>query len=439
MNRKRILVLFPDDYDRDACTHCGAGYEFIFEGFDLFRFPDNAQLFTFDARRFVDRLVSRYRSDPLDGIVTADEQFGSVIAALVASRLGLPHTPLLAVLTAQHKYQARLAMERVIPEATPRYGMIGRDFRSTGMTPLPFPFYVKPVKATFSVLARRVESFADLERHLRFSWFEQAIIERLVKPFGDIMRQHSTFAEEPFSMIAEEIVEGHQVTVNGLVRKGEATMLGVVDSIMYPGTDQFERFQYPSALPAALQARAEEVTRRALAAVGFNHGMFNVELRLCEQTGRAWVIEINPRPSGQFFDLFEQVDGYNLFEALIALSTGHEPRIRRRQGRNRLAASFVLRDLHGEGLSRWPRREEIERLRERHPDANIQVYPKRGAGLRRELKWLGTYRYAVVNLGAPTAAEMFAAFERIRSDIDFHPRGQAAPAVAASRPTQPAD
>jgi biotin carboxylase len=232
-------------------------------------------------------------------------------------------------------------------------------------------------------------------------------------------------------MIAEEVVDGLQVTVNGLACGGEVTMLGVVDSIMYPGTDQFQRFQYPSALPASLQARAEAVTRSALAAVGFTHGMFNVELRLCEKTGHAKVIEINPRPSGQFFDLFAQVDGYNLFGALVALATGEEPQIRRRQGRNRLAASFVLRDLRGDGLSRWPRREEIERLRERHPEANIQVYPKRGASLRRELKWLGTYRYAVVNLGAATPAELFSAFERIRADIDFHPRGQEPAGLAA--------
>jgi len=157
-----------------------------------------------------------------------------------------------------------------------------------------------------------------------------------------------------------------------------------------------------------------------------------VELRLCERSGHVKVIEINPRASGQFFDLFEQVDGYNLFGALVALSTGEKLQIRRRQGRNRLAASFVLRDLSGEGLSRWPRRGEIERLRERHPEASIQIHLKRGASLRRELKWLGSYRYAVVNLGAPNPAELFSAFARVRADIDFHPRQQELTGLAAS-------
>jgi hypothetical protein len=34
------------------------------------------------------------------------------------------------------------------------------------------------------------------------------------------------------------------VTANGYARHGRVTMLGTVDSIMYPGTDQFQRFQY---------------------------------------------------------------------------------------------------------------------------------------------------------------------------------------------------
>jgi hypothetical protein len=428
MSARRILVLFPDEWDRAMVARRGGGHDYRFEGFDLFRFPDNARLFTFDLERFVDRLARRYAGAALDGIVTSDEQFGPVVASLLGERLGLPHTPLAAVLTAQHKYYARRAFEGAVPEANVRFGLVGRDFRQSGQVPLRFPFYVKPVKAAFSVLARRVDSFAALDRHVRFSWFEQAIIERLVRPFGDAMRRVPGFEVEPFSLIAEEPVDGVQVTVNGFARGGEVTMLGVVDSVMYPGTDQFQRFQYPSSLPRQWQEGAENVARRALAAVGFTHGMFNVELRVCETTGRARLIEVNPRAAGQFYDLFERVDGCNLFEALVALETGEAPVLRRREGREAVAASFVWRDLSGEGLSRWPSRAEIARLRGRHPGAWIMVYPKRGADLRREMKWLGSYRYAVANVGAQSLRELFAAVARIHADIGFHPEGQTAAA-----------
>ena len=426
---RRILFLFPSEWDRGAVAALGGGHEFFFEGFDLFRFPENARLFTFDVLRFVRRLAVRYRRRGIDAILTSDEQFGPVVASLLARELGLPHNPIGAVLTAQHKYYARQAFQRSVPEANPAFALVPRDYRRTRDVPLAFPFYVKPVKAAFSVLARRVDSWEELDRHTRFSWWEQAIIERLVRPFGDVMRAHSRYEIEPFSMLAEELVDGHQVTVNGFAREGRITMQGVVDSIMYPGTDQFQRFQYPSRLSPGLQAKAEEVASLAIEAVGIRHGMFNVELRLCPASGHAKLIEINPRSAGQFYDLFERVDGYSPLEAMVALESGEEPAIRRGAGPCRTAASFVLRDLEGRGLSRWPSAREIESLRRRHPGAGIVVYPKRGADLRRELKWLGTYRYAIVNLGAGSDRELFTAFHRVCGDIDFHPPGHEAPTL----------
>jgi hypothetical protein len=139
------------------------------------------------------------------------------------------------------------------------------------------------------------------------------------------------------------------------------------------------------------------------------------------------VIEINPRAAGQFYDLFERVDGYNLFDALVALETGEAPVTCRGQGRDAVAASFVMRDLSGEGLGRWPARGEIAALRARHPGARIMIYPKRGVDLRREMKWLGSYRYGVVNVGAPSQGELQAAYGRIHREVGFHPRGLALP------------
>lgn len=426
---RRILVLFPDEWDRAAARdpRYAGRFEFVFAGFDLFTFPDNARLFTFDALRFVERLVARYARERLDAVVTSDEQFGPFIASLVAERLGLAGTPLEAVLTIQHKHYARLAFGRIAPEANVRHGLIRRGFEREDEVPLAFPFYVKPAKAAFSVLARRVDSFAELHRHTRFGRFERAIIDRLVRPFGQVMRAHSSLREDPFSMVCEEIVRGRQVTANGFVREGRVTMLGTIDSVMYPGTDQFQRFQYPSSLDEAQLAAVDSLSARLLQGLGYGHGMFNIEMRIDPATGQPRVIEINPRAAGQFYDLFERVDGYDYFEAMLALHLGEEPRVRRRQGRQRHAASFVLRDLSGQGLARWPGRGELEALRQRHPDVRAMFYPKRGADLAREVKWLGSYRYGVFNLGAESPREMFARFRRLCDDIGFHPRGQRLP------------
>jgi hypothetical protein len=62
--KRRILVLFPDEWDRAAARdpRYRDRFEFFYEGFDLFSFPDNARLFTFDALAFVERIVKRYRA-----------------------------------------------------------------------------------------------------------------------------------------------------------------------------------------------------------------------------------------------------------------------------------------------------------------------------------------------------------------------------------------
>lgn len=428
---KRILVLFPDEWDRAAALddRYRGRYEFLFEGFDLFSFPDNARLFTFDALAFVECMVRKYRGRSLDGVVTSDEQFGPFLASLIGQRLGLAHTPLAAILTIQHKFYAREAFQRIAPESNPRFGLVRRGFERADEVPMAYPFYIKPAKAAFSVLARRVDSFDELYAHTRFGWFERAIIERLVRPFADVMWAHSQLREDPYSMVCEEIAHGRQFTANGFARQGKVTMLGTVDSIMYPGTDQFQRFQYPSSLPAGELARIDSLATRLIEGMEFTHGMFNVEMRIDPQTGALGIIEINPRAAGQFYDLFERVDGYSLFEALLALDCGEEPVVLRRQGRQRHAASFVLRDLTGEGLSHWPSTAEIDALQARHPDARVMIYRKRGADLAREMKWLGSYRYGVFNLGGTTLEDMFGQFHRLCAHIAFHPHGHRVPDV----------
>ena len=432
---KRILILFPDEWDRAAAAdarHRGR-HAFVFEGFDLFRFPENLRLFNFDALAFVERIVRKYRDAGLDAVITSDEQFGPFTAALIAERLGLRHANLEAVLTIQHKHYARRAFERIAPEANARHGLLRRDFSTPADVPLAYPFYVKPVKAAFSVLARRIDSFEELRRHTRFGWLERRIIEGLVRPFGEVMRAHSPLDEDPFGMVCEEILRGPQVTANGFVRDGRVTMVGTVDSIMYPGTDHFQRFQYPSSHDAGTLERIDAVATRIIEGLALGHGMFNMEMRIDPASGLPRVIEINPRAAGQFFDLFERVDGVNLFDALLALECGDEPVLKRGAGRDRVAASFVLRDLEGRGLSRFPSRREIARLQALHPEAHLMVYPKRGADLAREMKWLGSYRYAVFNAGAATPEALHARFEALCRQIDFHPAGGLAGAAALAR------
>src|SRR4051812_27839351 len=132
---RRVLILFPDEWDLLAAGHPrNAGrYSFSFAGFDLFRFPGNLRLFTFDALRFIDETVRRHRG-AIDAVVTSDEQFGPYLAAPIAAGLGVPHAQLEAVLAIQHKFYARRAIERIAPAANARFGLMRADSREP---PLP--------------------------------------------------------------------------------------------------------------------------------------------------------------------------------------------------------------------------------------------------------------------------------------------------------------
>ena len=108
---KRILVLFPKEWDRLEFSRpeYASRYEFVYAGFDLFRFPENLRLASFDVFRFVNEVVVRCRRERVDGVFSNNEYFGALIAAVVAEKLGLPGNDPRVVLTAQHKFYARRA------------------------------------------------------------------------------------------------------------------------------------------------------------------------------------------------------------------------------------------------------------------------------------------------------------------------------------------
>ena len=404
---KRILVLFPKDWDRlhFAGAAYRARYRFFYEGFDLFAFPENARLIAFDIFAFVDRLASKYRLIDLHGIVSNNEQFGALAASLLAERLRLPGLDPATVLTAQHKFYARERLKASIAHLQPAYCAFPYSVKSAAEISLPFPFFVKPVKATFSVLARPVHSFSELRQHLTFNPWETFIIKRLVKPFNDVMRARTGFQIDAHHLIGESLLEGWQVSVEGFVQEGETHVLGIIDAVMYPGTKAFLRWDYPSRLPPATQASVHAAVKRILEGLGYNHGFFNVEL-VIGNSNEIKFLEINPRMASQFSDLYEKVDGFNLHEIELTLSHGERPSAAPRKGKYRYASSFVFRKFDGTPLMLPPTPSRLAWLADFDPDAHLMLYLKRGNALAREMKWLGSHRYAVLNAGGASEAEL---------------------------------
>jgi hypothetical protein len=416
MKQKKSLVLFGYDWDAVEFAGLARRWPQIKAGFDLFSFPSNAQLAWFDMERFARRSARRARLFGARGVVSNHEQFGALCAALVAEHNGWPGTPVEAVLACQHKLHAREVLDRVAPEANVPFRRLDTEYGGEIPGGLAYPAYVKPVKAAFSVLARRVENREELSEHTRFGRWEQWIIRRLVEPFEKVVRQRLPDAGTAHSMMLEAPVRGRQYSLDAYVFEGRCTPLGIVDAIMYPGTDAFMRFDYPSRLSSAVQERALDVARRFMEAVGFDHGLFNMEFIHDELTDEIKVIEFNPRMAAQFSDLYARVDGVNLHEIALALAHGIDPaNLPRTAPTAGCASSFVYRSFDPDAGVAMPSRHRVRELGVIFPDHQLFQFPKLSAEIRRDFKWLGSYRYGIMHLGGRDPIDLRARCEQASS------------------------
>lgn len=407
MAHANTLLLFSFDWDELAHARLADRWPHTSAGFDLFTFPSNAHLAWFDMARLVDRWARKAQRMGLSAVVSHHEQFGALAAALLAERMGWPGTPVNAVLACQHKLFAREVLQRVAPEATPRFARLQADYGGSVPDGLHYPLFVKPVKAAFSVLARTVHSQAELHRHTRFGAWELWVIRHLVEPFERIARQRLPQAGTAHSLMVEEPISAQQYCLDGYVFESKLVPLGCVDVAMYPGTEAFMRFDYPSRLPPAVQAKAADVARRFLAEVGFTHGLFNMEFFYDAATDRLTVIEFNPRLASQFSDLYERVDGLNLHAVGFALAHGQNPASLPRTAPTAGAtASFVYRSFDPERSVPMPSAATQRAFAQAWPDALLLCFPKSRGSIERDFKWLGSYRHGIVHLSGRDAADL---------------------------------
>jgi hypothetical protein len=435
----KTLLLF--NYDWDVAGFGAYAPSAAVEGFDLFSFPSNAQLIGFDLDKAAARWARRHAD--AKAVVSAHEQFGALAAALVAEKLGLPGTSPAAVVACQHKLHARRVLEEVAPECNVPFALLPCEYGAdvpelpAGMS---YPLFVKPVKAAFSVLARTVRSRAELQSHTRFGWRELWVIRRLVEPFNRVAQRLLPGIEPAHRMLLEGLGNpsrrAGQFNLDGYVFKGEVRAIGVVDAAMYPGTEAFMRFDFPSKLPQRVQDRALDVARRFLSRVGFDHGCFNMEFFYDAADDRLTVIEFNPRLASQLSDLYKRVLGVDGHQVALALAHGLDPAtLPNSPATAGAASSFVYRCFEP---GHEPQAVDAGRVRAAlsvFPDALILPMPKDGHSLDRDYWWLGSHRYGIVHMGGADELHLRRRCETISAMLGWRlPYADAHPAQSADIP-----
>lgn len=409
----RTLVLFNYDWDQMGFSRLSGLFPTDSEGFDLFSFPSNARLVGFDLERFVAKLARQANDRRWQAVVSSHEQFGALAAAMLAERMGWPGTPVSAVLASQHKLHARQVLQEVCPEANLPFQGLDAAYDEPIPQGLHYPLFVKPVKAAFSVLAATVHGHDQLHAHTRFGPWEKWVIRHLVEPFERIARQRLPQAGTAHRLLLEQPAHGAQYNMDGYVFKGEVREIGIVHAVMYPGTQAFMRFDYPCALGPQVHEQATEVARKFLGAIGFTDGMFNMEFFHDATTGKLTVIEFNPRMAPQFSDLYLRVDGIDLHHMALELAWGRDPGLLPRAAPTAGAASsFVYRIFDPRTAVQMPNRSAREAFGREFPDGLLLEFPKPRGSMKRDFKWLSSYRYAIIHLGGADTHDLRERCER---------------------------
>jgi hypothetical protein len=418
---RKILVLFPNDWDKGEFSRpkYRAEYEFLFEGTDFFKLPGALRLPTFRPVRWIHRLAEKYARAHLDGVLSSDEYVGAAIAAALAKKLGLPHADPGQIVTAQHKYFSRVRQRAAVPEAVPDFDIVPLA-RRIAVPKLPFPFFVKPAKGTFSLFAAKVDDEAALRKHLAFRLHERLLLRFVTAPFNQLLRAYADLDRDANAFVAEELISGVQVTLDGFAFDGDVQIMGVVDSVMFPGTSTFERFDYPSRmLSKEVRDRMSDIAVRLVKGLGIRQAQFNIEMFYDDAKDRIHVIEINPRLSYQFADLYENVDGSNTYDVLLDLTLGRRPAFAKGSGAYKFASSFVLRTFQGKTLVAVPGEGDVETFAKQYDDARLRIYGRRGQSLAGEMRAMGSYRYGIINVGAGSLLDLFAIHKDALEKLPF--------------------
>lgn len=420
MANKKILVLCPGAREhRDLPAIAAAlGSELVFDEFggDYFdRFLQKnppTDLPPLDILELIDATVDRYRHANLAGVTSGVGYPGMSAASIIADTLGLPGPRPASVICCEHKYYSRVAQQRYVPEAVPRFDLPGASMHPHRID---FPAFVKPVKSCMSMHAHRV----DTREQLNAITQSAVMPDGFIRPFNDLLRAYSDYSLDVSHLMVETLLEGNQVSLEGYVFRGQVYIMGILDAVMFPGAISFRRFQYPSRLDDEVQDRMRDIAQRFLTGIGYDNAPFNIELFYDAKTNRIHIIEVNPKLASQFPDLFLKVDGQSSWTVLLQLAVGEPPAFPRRQGDFAIAGSCVLRTFEDRHVLSVPSQESLREVVREYPDALIEIYATPGRNLSDQMQDAHSFRYGLVHIGAESEAGLEAKFESIKSRLEF--------------------
>ena len=419
--KKNVFIIGLDDFNLQMLQSLKHADECNFIGLlDIHALIDSGRYRLADMLAEAEQELQSF-DGPIDAIAGYTDFPVSTMTPILCTKFNVPGPTLESVLKCEHKYWSRLEQQQVIPEHLPRFSTFD-PFADNALEtiPLDFPFWIKPVKSTGSQLGFRINNKKTFKRAIGilrekiglFKPFDY-LLDKVALP-EEVARVNSSFC------VAEQIISGHQCTLEGYVRNGEVHTYGIIDSIREPNRTTFSRYQYPSALPGRVRTKMTEITEKVMAHIGLDYSAFNLEFFWNEKLDKIWFLEINTRVPQSHSDLFMKVDGASNHQIMLDMALNRQPAFPRRQGKFRVAGKFFLREYQDKRITGIPTRENIQEINEKVPDMLIDIQGKVGMKLS-DIPEQDSYSYAsaFVYLGADSQKELLDKYREVREMLRF--------------------
>ena len=237
------------------------------------------------------------REHGIEGIVTMGTDQPVLTAALAAEALGLPFYMDSQTALAFTNKRVMKALFRQYGIPANDYVLIGKDFGNEELDGIHFPAVLKPVDSQGQRGIYLVQAPNDVRRHindtLRYSREDKALLEVYYK--------------------------SDEITVNGWVEDGRATILSVVDRLTIRNTRHIGIclcHHFPSVHLQQYQNDINSLTQRIVTALGMKNGPLYFQYLVGAQGIR--VNEVAARIGGAYEDLtMPLISGINILEILL--------------------------------------------------------------------------------------------------------------------------
>lgn len=249
-----------------------------------------------------DEILRVCREEHIDGICTIASDVAAPTVAYVVQRMGLPGNNYEAACKAHDKHLMREVLTAAGVDC-PKYQVVSRGEQVT-TDGLALPLIVKPTDRSGSLGVQKITNWDQLAHAIQEA--EQVSIA------GEAL--------------VEEFIEGREISVEMISQGGTHHALQITDKTT-TGAPHFVELAHhqPSSLPAEMQTRIFDITRKALDALGITAGASHSEYKITS-AGRIVVMEIAGRMGGDFIgsDLVQLSTGYDFLRGVIEVALGEK-------------------------------------------------------------------------------------------------------------------